>query len=75
MPHISTLPSRPSAATRHALPLMARRAFALGLSLVTWENRRQSRKALGRLDAHLLRDIGLSSQDATAEAAKPFWQA
>ena len=34
----------------------------------------KSRRALLRLDDHLLRDIGLSPDDARSEAAKPFWR-
>jgi uncharacterized protein YjiS (DUF1127 family) len=36
--------------------------------------RRRHRRILSRLDAHLLRDIGLSPDEARTEAAKPFWQ-
>ena len=36
--------------------------------------RRRHRRTLARLDAHLLRDIGLSPDDAQSEAAKPFWR-
>jgi uncharacterized protein YjiS (DUF1127 family) len=34
----------------------------------------RGRRALARLDDHLLRDIGLNDGRATREAAKPFWQ-
>jgi uncharacterized protein YjiS (DUF1127 family) len=37
-------------------------------------NRRRDRLRLARLDAHLLRDIGLDAREAEAECAKPFWQ-
>lgn len=37
--------------------------------------RRRERQMLGRLDAHLLRDIGLDPDLARLEAAKPFWRA
>ena len=36
--------------------------------------RRRDRCLLARLDDHLLRDIGLSPDDAQSEAAKPFWR-
>ena len=36
--------------------------------------RRRDRRLLARLDAHLLRDIGLSPDEAQSEAAKPFWR-
>ncbi len=35
--------------------------------------RRRDRALLGRLDGHMLRDIGINPEDAKAEAAKPFW--
>jgi len=34
---------------------------------------RKSRRALAELDDNLLRDIGLTREDAQSEAAKPIW--
>ncbi len=39
-----------------------------------WSERRQSRIALGKLNAHLLRDIGLDPLTAEAEITRPFWR-
>lgn len=50
--------------------LVARLARALSDTLA----RRRDRRLLARLDAHLLRDIGLSTEEARTETAKPFWQ-
>ncbi|MCX7286476.1 MAG: DUF1127 domain-containing protein [Rhodobacterales bacterium] len=36
--------------------------------------RRRDRRALAQLDPHLLRDIGLTRDEADGEAIKPFWQ-
>jgi uncharacterized protein YjiS (DUF1127 family) len=36
--------------------------------------RRRDRRLLAHLDVHLLRDIGLTPEDARSEAAKPFWR-
>lgn len=36
---------------------------------------RRSRRSLGDLDDHLLRDVGLSREDARREAARPAWDA
>ena len=36
---------------------------------------RRERRQLGRLDPHLLADIGLSDRAARAEAARPIWDA
>jgi uncharacterized protein YjiS (DUF1127 family) len=38
-----------------------------------WSNRRLARTQLGRLDPHLLHDIGLSEDQARREAVKHFW--
>lgn len=32
-----------------------------------------TRRALARLDAHLLRDVGVKRLDARREARRPFW--
>ena len=37
--------------------------------------RRRDRALLARLDAHLLRDIGIDPDTAAKECAKPLWQA
>jgi len=39
-----------------------------------WKARARQRRRLSRLDAYLLRDIGVSAEDAAREAAKPFWR-
>ena len=40
-----------------------------------WSDRKRSRAALARLDAHLLRDIGIDATRAAHEVARPFWSA
>lgn len=42
--------------------------------LFAWHDRATQRRALGRLDEHLLRDIGIDRATAKHEAAKPFWR-
>jgi uncharacterized protein YjiS (DUF1127 family) len=39
-----------------------------------WYRRWQQRQHLARLDAHLLRDIGVTHPEALREADKPFWR-
>lgn len=56
------------------LPPVSRIAIALAQVVLTWDVRRTGRRALKHLDPHLLRDIGLTSQDAAIEAEKPFWR-
>lgn len=56
------------------LPPLAAAVFALAVTVLKWEQRQQTRRALKRLDAHLLDDIGLSKRHADAESGKAFWQ-
>jgi uncharacterized protein YjiS (DUF1127 family) len=62
--------------TQIALPLgrrgnvLARLVNAVRMAAV----RRRERHQLAALDPHLLRDIGLDSQTAETECAKPFWK-
>lgn len=44
-------------------------------TLHLWYERAVSRRRLASLDAHLLRDIGLTEADVWEEARKPFWRA
>jgi len=39
----------------------------------TWDRQRQ-RRALLDLDAHALRDIGITREEALNEGLKPFWK-
>jgi len=50
---------------------------ALSATIRRWAARRDQRKALGELaelNPHLLKDIGVSRNDAMREAARWFWQ-
>ena len=44
-------------------------------TVVVWLERYRARHQLKCLDARLLADIGLTREQAEAEASKPFWQA
>lgn len=57
-----------------SLPPLSRGLVGLALVVRAWEERSQTRRALTRLDSHLLRDIGLGARDAEDEARKPFWR-
>ncbi|WP_020592005.1 DUF1127 domain-containing protein [Kiloniella laminariae] len=41
--------------------------------LLAWQERLNERAALREIDSHLLRDMGISAEEAQKEAAKPFW--
>jgi uncharacterized protein YjiS (DUF1127 family) len=56
------------------LPPLSRLLVTLALTFAAWETRARGRRALARLDDHLLRDIGLNDGRATREASKSFWQ-
>lgn len=57
-------------------PLTPFSTFALRavVLLVSWEERRRTRKALHELDDYLLKDLGLTREEAHREATRPFWQ-
>ncbi len=40
-----------------------------------WQFRAEGRKNLARMDARLLKDIGLTEADRLQEISKPFWKA
>ena len=44
------------------------------LRLLRCYERAQQRRALRVLDRHRLRDVGLTREQAQAEARKPFWR-
>ncbi len=54
---------RPSALSRLSARLRSAAALA------------RSRRALSRLDDHLLRDIGLTRDEAVSESERPAWDA
>ena len=53
---------------------LRRAAFAGFVRTVAlWLDRARQRRDLAELDAHLLKDIGVTPRQAAREAAKPFW--
>lgn len=55
------------------LPAVATLALAVAVIVTKWTVRRKTRKALGRLEPHHLKDIGMTREQAWREAALPFW--
>lgn len=64
-----TMPGRRQGVMQDGLTL----AGLMALLLQTWEKQLQ-RRALVELDDRLLRDMGISRDDARLEAAKRFWE-
>ena len=60
--------------TVNRLPLLSRLALRLARAAYLWQHRARSRRALMRLEAHELADIGLTRREARAEAAKWVWR-
>ena len=48
--------------------------FGLISLLMTWQARAEYRQHLSSLDERLLKDAGITREEADAEAAKPFWK-
>jgi uncharacterized protein YjiS (DUF1127 family) len=47
---------------------------ALGVLLLTWQQRARERHHLAALSDHMRRDLGLSEGDIFREVKKPFWR-
>ncbi len=60
-------------ALNHPLPVVAQWALSFALLVTVWDRRVRTRRALARLDAARLQDIGISPEDARAEVLKKFW--
>ena len=58
-----------------ALCRLARRALISVLErLLLWQERASQRHQLGMIEAHGLRDVGLTRADLAPEIRKPFWR-
>jgi uncharacterized protein YjiS (DUF1127 family) len=55
-------------------PALAIRCRALAEAVGTWIERIRTRRRLGHLSDHLLKDIGLSHAEVARETEKPFWR-
>ena len=60
--------------TGQSMPVLAQWALTMAVQLIAWDHRHRSRKHLGQLDNHMLRDIGLTGSAAFEESDKPFWK-
>jgi uncharacterized protein YjiS (DUF1127 family) len=65
---------RPHLGRRRSLARqLARQAERAITTLLRWQELARQRRALLRLDDHMLKDIGVSRTDALREAERPFW--
>ena len=53
---------------------LRRAPTGLAERVLEWHERSRQRAMLATLDAHLLRDIGLTGTDVAEECRKPFWR-
>jgi len=56
------------------LPVVATLFLYAAVVATQWAQLYRSRQHLRDLDDHMLRDIGISPEDAEREARRPFWQ-
>lgn len=56
------------------LPPVSVAALRVAVLFAKWQTHRRTRRDLTDLDQHLLKDIGLTPDQARIEAARPFWQ-
>jgi uncharacterized protein YjiS (DUF1127 family) len=52
---------------------LASRADRAITTLLRWQELARERRALMRLDDHMLKDIGITRADAQRESERPFW--
>lgn len=64
---------RLSQLSRAGLPALSAVAASVAGMRLLWA-RRRTRTHLRHLPPHLLRDVGISPDDARLEAGKPFWR-
>ncbi|MEX0369653.1 MAG: DUF1127 domain-containing protein, partial [Tateyamaria sp.] len=60
---------------QNRIPAASIVALRVAVMVSKWATRRRSRLALRQLDAHLLRDVGLTPAEADFEARRVFWRA
>ena len=71
---MSTVPAiRTARLDQPALPMLLSRLAALVRRLALNASRWRQRRDLADLDDHLLRDIGVTREQARRESSRPFW--
>lgn len=64
---------RPAAFGR-IVQALASHSLRIADTAMLWRERNRQRRALGRLNDHMLKDLGLSRADAGREGGKRFWE-
>lgn len=59
---------------RRDLPPLSALFYRMAQTVLTWEERRRTRRSLGRVSPHILKDIGIDAFAAEREAKRPFWK-
>jgi uncharacterized protein YjiS (DUF1127 family) len=72
MSHAKAMTGRPNPLSGPRLSELFRHAFD---TLLTWRDRWEQRRRLLRLDDRMLRDIGMTRDQARALSRRPFWRA
>ncbi|WP_166415690.1 DUF1127 domain-containing protein [Cochlodiniinecator piscidefendens] len=70
--HITSLEAQNVLAQSQPLTVFSQMAVNVAMTVVKWETRARTRRALSKLDAAQLEDCGLSRDVAYTEAHRPF---
>ena len=65
----------PRADDRRGLSNWVDRVARVTRAIETWRRRQRTRAQLAGVDAHILRDAGISEADRFIESNKSFWEA
>ncbi|ATG35527.1 putative small protein [Phaeobacter piscinae] len=60
--------------SRPALPVLAEVAVSFAVLVTKWTVRQRTRQALRQLPPELLKDVGLTREDARHQGTLPFWR-
>ena len=60
--------------THYPLPAASVVALRVAVLFAKWSVLHQTRRDLAELDSHLLKDVGLTPDQARRESARKFWQ-
>lgn len=73
MTHATHAPQIAYLGAQSTLSPLAVVALRVAVTLTKWSERSRTRRHLGALDDHLLRDVGLDRLTAQREADRKFW--